>query len=222
MAKIILWKNREKTFKLTPQHIEWLEQHNATIPNACGEYDNGDQILIESVEAMRAMALQNLRDEYNLYADLQGKKIHFSQCLNNFEAFVAKFWFELLSANPDMIGSPQLDTFFNSMMYGIQSWKDFQDICLSMNLILPHQAEQKYSALIRRREAIQELRAKQDAAHDKYIKFCASVGMRAFSHVPSINGFEVVEYDETKFIAHVTTTCDMKGYKWEELTLESR
>ena len=172
MTKIAIWTNRERTFRLSKPHIQWLQNHNAAVPQVCGEYNNFDPILIESIEAMRDIAVQNLKSEYNLYAQLQEKRVHFSQIANSFEAYVARFWTQLLEANLHMIGSPKLETLYNSIMYRY-SWDEFQIACTELQLTLPDDADKKYSALINRRVVVSELRQKQDFAHDEYVKFCS-------------------------------------------------
>ena len=217
MTKVALWTNQDKDFHLTSQHIAWLNERHATVPQRCGDYDNFDEILIESIEAMQKATLQNLKEEYSLYTQLQEKRAHFAHVFDSFEVYVIRLWVQILMKNMHIIRNPKSESIFNSVMYHY-SWETFQHVCEEMNIQFDDDFEEKFSALLSRREAMFSVMKQRNDAHESYIKFCDYVGMKTFSHIPAISGFEIMEYDESKYQARVIKHSS-GNQKWEELKL---
>ena len=217
MTKVALWTNRDKIFKLTPQHIEWLNEHHATIPQRCEDYDNFDEVLVESVAVMQELVSENLKTEYQLYTCLQEKRTHFAHVFDSFEVYVIRLWVQILTRNPHIIRHPKSESIFNSMMYHY-SWEAFLQISDEIGIVVDDDFEAKFTALLNRREAMSSVMTQRNDAHAAYIKFCDDVGMKAFSHVPAISGFEILEYDESKYQAQIIKHSE-NNQIWEELIL---
>lgn len=216
MRKVAIWKNRDKVFSLTPQHAAWLMEHGYEIPQY-ENYDNFSEVLIDSIEAMQKGVSETLKTEYRLYTCLQEKRTHFAHVFDSFEIYVIRIWIQILTKNPHIICNPRSESIFNSMMY-YYSWEAFLQICDDMKIKIDDDFEVTFTALLSRREAMLSVMRQRDDAHAAYIKFCDDMGMKAFSHIPTISGFEILEYDESKYQAQIIKHSK-NNQVWEELVL---
>ena len=219
MAKIIYWHSTNKPFKLTSWYIRKLKELGINnLPQNAGEYDNSDIKLIESVELLRKEIPNILQEELYQYINHQSVQSHFVQVCNNFESFAIRFWINVLEENSKLLETANIERLYNGIVYGY-SLDELNYACKEWNIKLSNDMQTKFQALIVRREVVNDLREKRDKSHDKYLKFCADVGMRTFSHIPPNDGFKIVEYDETKYRAEISIQTSSLGFKYEELEL---
>ena len=219
MAKIIYWYPDNRKFKLIPRYVQRFKELGLdNIPNKIGEYDNGDVVFIESIEAMRKEIPNVLRDELKKYVNHQSLQTHFIQVYNSFEPFAIQFWMKMLEANPQLLEKAELERMYNAIVY-TYSFEEFLYECKKLSITLSDEMQNMFKALVSRREVVQDLRARRDESHDNYLKFCENVGMRTFSHIPPNDGFKIVEYDETKYRAEITIQTNYFGANYETLEL---
>lgn len=219
MAKVILWTNRDKSFKLLPAHISYLKSKNVTdIPQHVGNYDNFDAVFIKAIENNRSNLREIMGGDFTKWFDYRQKQSLFNGTNDSFIIYVTKFWVEFLELNPKLLNRHDLYSLYKTIMYRYTS-DEFLEFCKKEELQIPNDCEARMNALNNRREVVSKLRADMDASHEEYRKYCANVGMNMFTHVPPNDGFEIVEYDETMFRPSIKLCSDKHGYKWEELTL---
>lgn len=219
MKKIIFYENNNKKFKLTQRYTQRFQELGlSNIPTKVGEYDNADEMLINAVEQIRTEIPQLLTVELKQYLNYQNIQSHFMQVFSSFESFAIQFWIKMIALNPQLTSSKNLNNLYNGIIYGY-SHDEFLQVCKDNRLTLSEELQHLYNALIARREVVTELRKRRDAGYDEYQKFCMDVGMRTCSHIPPIDGFKIVEYDETKFQAKIKIQINSFGSEYEELEL---
>lgn len=221
MKKIIFYENNNKKFKLTQRYIQRLQELGfSNIPTKVDEYDNTDETLINAIEQIRTEIPQLLTEELKQYVNYQSIQSHFMQVFSSFESFAIQFWIKIIELNPQLVSSKNLNNLYNGIVYGY-SHDEFLQVCKDNNLTLSENLQHLYNALISRREVVTGLRERRDADYDKYQKFCVDIGMRTCSHIPPVDGFKIVEYDETKFQAKIKIQTNSFGSEYEELELLS-
>lgn len=219
MQKVIIWNNKDKAFKLTPWYIRILKLHGVkNPPKNIDDYDNTNCNFIEAIESARSCIPDMLNQARRLCRELKTMQSSFEIANDLFEDSFSQFWIKFISANPTLLET-QFDTsLYWGMMYNYE-WEEFLTICKRNGYNNIPNMEQEFKKAIEKREYVRTQREQRDIKHDKYCSFCNQVGMRLFSLIPPIDGFKIVEYDETKLRAKITIKHSSLGFPYEELEL---
>ena len=220
MKKVIFWNNNKSSpFKLTPRYICRLQDLGfKSIPTKIGMYNNSDNEFISAIEQLRTETPLVLKEELSKCINHQSIQSHFMQVFTSFEAFAVQFWIMLTETNPHIVESSQLENLYHAVIYSY-SFDDLKQDCNKWNIILSEEMQKIFQSLVVRRNVVNDLREKRDKSHDDYLQFCKHGGMRTFSHIPPVDGFKIVEYDETKYRAKIQIQTNSLGVPYEELEL---